>query len=212
MKPGRAVLLSFVIIAICFAAYEFLDQPAARFFAAADHRIKHVFDLITWLGVSTPYLAATSAGYIYCRFIKKNETLANAAAFLFISLALSGLANDLIKVLVGRSRPCLLLTEGIYGFRPFTHQYYYASFPSGHANTIAALCYGLYAATGRFNDAITTAQKAIELAKSARQPQVLKEIELGAYLGVVVTALIAAGFEKRGRMKRRRFPGPGTGL
>jgi len=34
-----------------------------------------------------------------------------------------------------------------------------------------------YAATGRFNDAITTAQKAVELAKAAGQAQVVSEIE-----------------------------------
>jgi tetratricopeptide (TPR) repeat protein len=34
-----------------------------------------------------------------------------------------------------------------------------------------------YAAAGRFNDAIPTAQKAIDLARSAGQPQVVKGIE-----------------------------------
>ena len=98
---------------------------------------------ISRLGISTPYLVAAAAGFIYFKFIKKNDVLANSSAFLFAAIALSGLANDLIKVLVGRSRPGLLLSQGIYGFKPFSHQYYYASFPSGHANTIAALCYGL---------------------------------------------------------------------
>ena len=44
----------------------------------------------------------------------------------------------------------------------------------GYLDTLAVA----YAAAGRFNDAIATAQKAIELAKSVRQPQVVKEIEL----------------------------------
>ena len=45
---------------------------------------------------------------------------------------------------------------------------------AAYFDTLAAA----YAATGRFDDAIATAQKAIELAKAARQPQLLKEIEL----------------------------------
>ena len=45
---------------------------------------------------------------------------------------------------------------------------------AAYLDTLAAA----YAAAGRFNDAITTAQKAIELAKSARQPQLVKQIEL----------------------------------
>jgi Flp pilus assembly protein TadD len=45
---------------------------------------------------------------------------------------------------------------------------------AGYLDTLAAA----YAAAGRFNDAIATAQNAIGLAKSAHQPQVVKEIEL----------------------------------
>ncbi len=42
-----------------------------------------------------------------------------------------------------------------------------------YLDTLAAA----YAATGRFNDAVATAQKAIELANSAGQPQVVRQIE-----------------------------------
>jgi spermidine synthase len=45
---------------------------------------------------------------------------------------------------------------------------------AAYFDTLAAA----YAATGRFNDAITTAQKAIELAKAAGQSQLVEEAEL----------------------------------
>ncbi len=198
MKPGPTVLFSFITIASCLASYEFLDLPAARFSATADYRIKEIFELITRLGVSTPYLVAAFAGFIFFRFIKRNEILANAAVFLFIAVALSGLANDLIKVLVGRSRPGLLFTQGIYGFKPLTHQYYYASFPSGHANTIAALCYGLSVVTARFKYIwliIALAVMASRVIVGAHFPS---DVIFGAYLGVVVTELMAVCFEKKG--------------
>ncbi|MGA2401614.1 MAG: phosphatase PAP2 family protein, partial [Syntrophobacteraceae bacterium] len=152
MKPRPRVLLFFATIAACIVSYEVFDLPAARYCATVDHRIKDISELITELGVSTPYLAAAFAGFIYFNFIRKNQILANTAIFLFLAVALSGLANDLLKVLVGRSRPGLLFTGNIYGFKPFADQFYYdyASFPSGHANTIAALCYGLSLVTGRF--------------------------------------------------------------
>ena len=71
--------------------------------------------------VSTPYLVAAFAGFIYFRFISRNQVLANVAAFLFVAVAVSGLANDLVKVLVGRSRPGppdfqgLLRLQTLYG-------------------------------------------------------------------------------------------------
>ena len=173
-------------------------MPAARFCATVDYRIKDIFDLITRLGISTPYLVAALAGFIYFQFIKKNEILANAAAFLFAAVALSGLANDLIKVLVGRSRPGLLLAKGVYGFKPFTDQYYYASFPSGHANTIAALCYGLNVVTGRFRYVWLSIALAVMASRVIVGAHFPSDVMFGAYLGVVVTELIAVGFEKKG--------------
>jgi membrane-associated phospholipid phosphatase len=198
MKPGPAVLFSFVTIGLCLASYELLDLPAARFFATVDHRIKNIFELITLLGISTPYLAATFAGFVYFKFIKKNPVLANASIFLFAAIALAGLANDLIKALVGRSRPCLLITQGIYGFEPFADRYFYASFPSGHSNTIAALCYGFWVVTGRFKSIwliIALAVMASRVAVGAHFPS---DVMFGAYLGVIVTEVVAAGFEKKG--------------
>jgi len=198
MKPKRAVLLSFSVIAVSIVSFEFFDRPAALFCATVDYRIKEICELITRLGLSTPYLAAALAGFIYFKFIKKNAMLANAAAFLLAAVALSGLANDLVKALVGRSRPGLLISHGVYGFKPFTNQYYYASFPSGHANTIAALCYGLGVVTGRFKHILLSIALAVMASRVIVGAHFPSDVLFGAYLGVVVTKLIAAGFEKKG--------------
>jgi len=198
MKPKQAAVFSFAVIAACIISYEVFDAPAARFCATVDYRIKDVFELITRLGLSMPYLVAALAGFIYFQFIKKNEIRANAAAFLFAAVALSGLANDLIKVLVGRSRPALLLAKGAYGFKPFADQYYYASFPSGHADTIAALCYGLNVVTGRFKVIWLSIAVAVMASRVILGAHFLGDVLFGAYLGVVVTALVAVGFEKKG--------------
>ncbi len=198
MKPKQAAVFSFAVIAACIISFEVFDAPAARFCATVDYRIKDVFELMTRLGLSTPFLVAALAGFIYFQFIKKNEIRANAAAFLFAAVALSGLANDLIKVLVGRSRPALLLAKGAYGFKPFTDQYYYASFPSGHANTIAALCYGLNVVTRRFKYALLSIALAVMASRVILGAHFPGDVLFGAYLGVVITSLVAVGFEKKG--------------
>ncbi len=209
MKPGRAVLLSFSVIVVCIVSYEFFDQPVARFCSTIDHRITHIFEMITRLGISTPYLAAALAGFIFFKFIKKNEIPANAAVFLFLSVALAGLANDLIKFLAGRSRPGLLLDKNIYGFQPFTNQYFYASFPSGHANTIGALCYGLYRVTGRFRWVWLIIALAVMASRVILGAHFPSDVLFGAYLGLVVTELIAVAFEKKSKpITRQPEPGP----
>ena len=199
MKPRRAVLLTFSVIAVCIVSYEFFDQPAARF-CSTIRRQNHVhLRADNAAGIIYALPVAALAGFIYFKFIKKNEITANAAAFLFAAVALSGLANDLIKVLVGRSRPGLLLSQGIYWFKPFTHQYYYASFPSGHANTIGALCYGLYRVSGRFKWAWLTIALAVMASRVILGAHFPSDVLFGAYLGVVVTELIAAAFEKKSK-------------
>ena len=208
MKPKRAVLLSFSVIAVCIVSYEFFDQPAARFCSTIDGRVTYISELITRLGLSTPYLVTALAGFIYFRFIKKDEIPANAAVFLLLAVALSGIANDLIKIMVGRSRPGLLLDKDIYGFQPFTNQYYYASFPSGHANTIGALCYGLYRVIGRFQWALLTIALAVMASRVILGAHFPSDVLFGAYLGVVVTELIAAAFEKKSKRITRQ-PGQG---
>ena len=204
MRQGQAVLLSFATFAACIISYEVFDVPAARYCAAVGYRTRDIFALITELGLSTPYLVAAVAAFIYLRFVKRSQILANAAAFLFAAVALSGLANDLVKVIAGRSRPGLLLSEGIYTFEPFTNQYYYASFPSGHANTIAALCYGLSMAGCRFKYVLPGIALAVMASRVIVGAHFPSDVMFGAYLGVVVTELTAVGFEKKGLPVRRR--------
>ncbi len=191
-------MLSFAVIAACIISYEVFDIRAAEFCASVDYRIKEIFELTTRLGLSTPYLVAALAGFIYLHFIKKNEILANAAAFLFAAVALSGIANDLLKLLVGRSRPGLLFSQCIYGFKPFTDQYYYSSFPSGHANTIAAVCYGLNIVTGRFKFMLLSVALAVTASRVVVGAHFPSDVLFGAYVGIVVTELLAEAFEKKG--------------
>ncbi|MDR3569197.1 MAG: phosphatase PAP2 family protein [Syntrophobacteraceae bacterium] len=198
MRKWRPLLFLFAVSAVCIAAYEVFDARAAFFCAALGPWTKELFGVLTRLGISTPYLVATFAGCIYFRFIRKNKGLATAAAFLFVAVAASGLANDLIKVLVGRSRPGLLISRGVYGFKPFTDTYFYASFPSGHSNTIASLCYGLTLVLERFKYELLIIALAVMTSRVAVGAHFPSDVLFGAYLGVVITAAVAREFDKRG--------------
>ena len=61
------------------------------------------------------------------------------AAYVFSSVALSGLFVNAIKVLFGRARPRLLDQVGAHYFDPLTLGYLNASFPSGHSTTVGAI-------------------------------------------------------------------------
>jgi membrane-associated phospholipid phosphatase len=60
-----------------------------------------------------------------------------------VSLLVTNLVNDALKLLFGRTWPQYLfpsfIGQGAYGFHPFHHGYGYKSFPSGHAAAVCAL-------------------------------------------------------------------------
>lgn len=197
-RKWRAGLCFFAVVSVCVTSYVVLDRRAAFFCAALGPGTKEIFGLLTRLGISTPYLVAALAGAVYFRFPGKNRELANVAAFLFLAVALSGLANDLLKVLVGRSRPGLLLSKGFYGFKPFTSKYIFESFPSGHSNTIASFCYGLYLAADRFALPLLFIALAVMASRVVVGAHFPSDVLFGAYLAVVITGLLAEGFEKKG--------------
>lgn len=63
-----------------------------------------------------------------------------AIGFVFLSVAGSGLVVTIVKRLIGRARPVMYETHGPIAFEPFEFSSNFASFPSGHATTIAAVC------------------------------------------------------------------------
>lgn len=69
--------------------------------------------------------------------------LIQLTGFLFVSVAVASLAGSLIKNILGRARPKFFDSLGPVEFQPFTFDYDFASFPSGHATTICALAAAL---------------------------------------------------------------------
>lgn len=61
------------------------------------------------------------------------------AAFLFSSVAITGIAVNLVKIVVGRARPTMFGELGAYHFDPFVVSKYFSSFPSGHSTTLGTV-------------------------------------------------------------------------
>ena len=65
------------------------------------------------------------------------------SGYVFIVVASSGLFVIVLKIVFGRSRPRFFEEVGAYAFNFFTMGAHNASFPSGHATTVAAFCTAL---------------------------------------------------------------------
>jgi membrane-associated phospholipid phosphatase len=76
-----------------------------------------------------PHLSRMTRGALALATIK--------VGYMFIAIALTGLADSVIKRIIGRVRPSAL---GAFAYEPFSWRSEYASFPSGHsANVFATL-------------------------------------------------------------------------
>jgi membrane-associated phospholipid phosphatase len=64
--------------------------------------------------------------------------LGELVGFFFFTVAGAGIATDIVKWILGRSRPVRFAKDGILGFHPISFDYAHVSFPSGHATTVAA--------------------------------------------------------------------------
>lgn len=126
------------------------DQSVETYFRALDRTTPQLvapFKTITDAGKSqwflVPLAIYIAAMLAMCRIYAAKRAVWRAhiakAGFTFTSLAISGLATDGIKILVGRPRPALL-EQGIFNqFTPFIHDAKWWSFPSGHSTSVMAL-------------------------------------------------------------------------
>jgi undecaprenyl-diphosphatase len=131
-----------------------LDIPAIPWVRALPPEYGMVFSWVTDLGKSNwilwstgifclGYLAFVNAGALAVRVRMAGAMAWTYAAFVFYSVALSGLIVLVLKWSIGRARPKLYETVGPVEFDLFAFHGTYTSFPSGHATTVASFSLAL---------------------------------------------------------------------
>lgn len=126
-----------------------LDAAIARYCHAADPDLLAVFAFLTMTGDSKYsllpsaliglFLLLLAAIFSDSRNARPCSRLAWSLLFIFAAIALSGIAVNVLKILIGRARPDMLADAGLYGFFPPAFDADFKSYPSGHANTVFAL-------------------------------------------------------------------------
>ena len=140
-----------VLVAISILA---ADRPLAFFFHARDHDLRSLFDFTGRLGLTYGYLTIFGLAFVALHwggilrrlqhFSLPLRTMSGVPAFLFLSIAASGIVVDVLKVFFGRTRPKLLFQSDLYGFTWLSWRSDHWSFPSGHSATIVALVTALW--------------------------------------------------------------------
>jgi membrane-associated phospholipid phosphatase len=136
-----AVSVAVVILALMMS----VDAPAMRAVAMLPVQVNIVFNEITDFGRGAwplvPLATLLLATFVLCspRLGYLSRGVAAMAAvrlgYMFTAIALTGLADSVLKRVIGRVRPSEF---GPFAFHPISWRADYASFPSGHATNVFA--------------------------------------------------------------------------
>jgi membrane-associated phospholipid phosphatase len=139
-----AVAAGLVILLFVLA----LDARSVAWGPALPPALATFFALATRLGESPWQLIPTGVfalGLLFVDWRRVRRRLAAAwielgclAAFYLLAIAASGMATNLVKWTVGRSRPVRFAEDGVLTLSPISFGFEHVSFPSGHTTTATA--------------------------------------------------------------------------
>jgi membrane-associated phospholipid phosphatase len=190
-RQQTQLLLFFATLLFCVASFFFFDKPVTLFFHQFDAGLWHrVWKAVTKAGQSEWYLVAGLL--LFAQFWRWNRKLSMKGLFLFSTVAVSGLAADIIKYIVGRARPELFLEQGIYGFDLFGWhlEHAWTSFPSGHSATALSAALTLSMLYPRFRAAFMAGAILIVASRIVLCEHYLSDVMAGSALGAVTVELL----------------------
>jgi membrane-associated phospholipid phosphatase len=209
------------LLAATLLSFFFVDRPLAAMLSGLDPRIDAIAQRVTWFGHSTSYLvvfgALTAVLSLVGRTASRTRTRllarswAWASAYLFLVIAVSGLANDLVKLFAGRARPLIADRS----WHPFAFSYDYQSFPSGHTAVAFGLAFGVMALWPRWRWPMLVFALAVGASRVILDVHHLADVIGGALVGLLaVRWLVAVLARKRlvfqmdsdGKPRRRLGP------
>ena len=121
---------------------------------------------------------------------------AHIPALLFSAVAVSGIIVDLLKVIIGRPRPKLLFSAGSYEFSWIGLSADHWSFPSGHAATAAALATALWCLWPQPVLFYVVGAALVAISRVVMGAHYLSDVVMGAFVGMLATRALAAGFTR----------------
>ncbi len=151
VRAGLAVAATAILVVVSIAV---VDRPVALYLHARGPDLHALFGLTGEFGEGWGWLVLFALGFTALHWggalprlrpiAGPMRRLSAIPAFLFASIAVSGLAVDIMKIGFGRTRPKLLFGADLYGFTGFAWRADHWSFPSGHTDTIVALFSALW--------------------------------------------------------------------
>jgi membrane-associated phospholipid phosphatase len=191
-----------------------LDRPVALWFKAQGDETANLFKLLSLPGDSVWYLVGAGVGAPLAYFLSKRLggalqaralRMASRLVFLFLAVAGTGLAVDAIKILVGRTRPKHLFSDGLMTMAPGTFSSSWWSFPSGHATTIGAVAVAFSLIAPRLAPVWILCALLVALGRIGAGAHFVSDTIAGLWLGALGATLISWALARRSEAIERRW-------
>ena len=215
----RLIISGFVAaVAISAVCMTWVDEPAARFLRDAfDAEQRRFFGhTIGALGKPEFYFAAAALTAMVCWLLRRRlssggEALRramHAALFVILSIASAGILVNLLKFVIGRTRPRELLENGVSAFIPFNTEFGMNSFPSGHSQMVWSLAVALILIFPRWWPLLGAFAAAVAASRFLASVHYVSDVVMGSYIGAVVPILLKHYlYDRRGIVIRAISPG-----
>jgi membrane-associated phospholipid phosphatase len=188
---------------------QFVDRPLAQYFATHGGALFRLAAFLTRFGDALWWLLPSFALFMWARFVWRCPALAARALFVFTSVAACGILVDLVKLIAGRARPELWLTQGIYGFSYPHLQALYQSFPSGHAACASGAGIALSLLFPRHRPAWVAVAVVLGLTRVVVTAHYLSDVVAATLLAALIVLELRRVFARHG-LVFGRMPGAGA--
>jgi membrane-associated phospholipid phosphatase len=204
----RLVFATTAVLILVAISIHRVDRPLALFFHARDPDLRALFDLTGRLGLTYGYLTAFGLAFVALHWsgalprlqpiARRMRAFSAIPAFLFLSIAASGIVVDVLKFLFGRTRPKLLFGYGVDEFGWIGLRPDHWSFPSGHSATIVALMTALWFLWPQHVLFYILVAAIVSLSRVAVGAHYLSDVLGGALIAVLTTWGTALAFARSG--------------
>jgi membrane-associated phospholipid phosphatase len=195
-------------LAICALLIVTLDRPVSEAMRTAAPWVIEIFRVLTDLGKSDGWLwisglLAIALGWVRWAAVGRMKRAltgwgAQASLFFFVAVAGSGIVINVLKAIFGRARPRMLERHELYGFEPLTVDPDFHSFPSGHANTLAAVALVLGLFFPRYRVPLLVAGIALGFSRVFVNAHYVSDVIAGIAVAVVTTLWLRDLCARRG--------------
>jgi membrane-associated phospholipid phosphatase len=194
MNINRTIFLIITVgTPLLVLCYFYIDIPVGRWAIAHDETfVSKAGDFVSLFGESTYWLIASALLWLFWRFKHKNKALASRAGFFFLSIVITGLGSNVLKLLFGKARPIVLKHDDFFGFTWLVTpaDYDFHSFPSGHTTTAFTIATALALMFPRYWYFFYGYGFAMALSRIAAWNHYPSDVIGGAMFGTVVTLLL----------------------